>query len=79
MKFRSAIAKVLAINPIPIPILNTRIFAMAGGPRNQLATATFKLFIFMMTFYRAMHFSAFARSWDRMSSVCLSVCDVDDL
>jgi len=26
------------------------------------------------TFYRAMHFSAFARSWDRMSSVCLSVC-----
>jgi len=24
-------------------------------------------------FYRAMHFSAFARSWDRMSSVCLSV------
>jgi len=25
------------------------------------------------SFYRAMHFSAFARSWDRMSSVCLSV------
>jgi len=33
-------------------------------------------------FYRAMHFSAYARSWDRMSSVrpsvrpsvCLSVC-----
>ena len=24
-------------------------------------------------FYRAMHFSAFARSWDRISSVCLSV------
>ena len=24
-------------------------------------------------FYRAMHFSAYARSWDRMSSVCLSV------
>ena len=24
--------------------------------------------------YRAMHFSAFARSWDRMSSVCPSVC-----
>jgi len=24
--------------------------------------------------YRAMHFSANARSWDRMSSVCLSVC-----
>jgi len=24
-------------------------------------------------FYRAMHFSAFARSWDRMSSVCPSV------
>ena len=25
-------------------------------------------------FYRAMHFSANARSWDRMSSVCPSVC-----
>jgi len=25
-------------------------------------------------FYRAMHFSAYARSWDRMSSVCPSVC-----
>jgi len=24
--------------------------------------------------YRAMHLSAYARSWDRMSSVCLSVC-----
>jgi len=30
-------------------------------------------------FYRAMHFSANARSWDRMSSVCLSVCDVSGL
>jgi len=37
--------------------------------------------------YRAMHFSAYARSWDRMSSVCpsvrlsvrLSVCDVGGL
>ena len=28
----------------------------------------------LANFYRAMHFSAFARSWDRMSSVCLSVC-----
>ena len=25
-------------------------------------------------YYRAMHFSAYARSWDRMSSVRLSVC-----
>jgi len=25
-------------------------------------------------FYRAMHLSAYARSWDHMSSVCLSVC-----
>ena len=24
----------------------------------------------LFTFYRTMHFSAFARSWDRMSSVC---------
>jgi len=29
--------------------------------------------------YRAMHFSANARSWDRMSSVCLSVRDVGEL
>ena len=28
----------------------------------------------LTNFYRAMHFSAFARSCDRMSSVCLSVC-----
>ena len=26
-----------------------------------------------LAFYRAMHFSAYARSWDRMSSVCPSV------
>jgi len=49
MKFQSASAKVLTLNPMSIPILNTRIFAMAGRPRNQLATATFKLFIFIMT------------------------------
>ena len=28
----------------------------------------------LISFYRAMHFSAYARSWDRMSSVRLSVC-----
>jgi len=37
----------------------------------------------LFRFYRAMHFSAYARSWDRMSSVrpsvCLSVCDVGGL
>jgi len=33
----------------------------------------------LVCFYRAMHFSANARSWDRMSSVCPSVCDVGDL
>jgi len=32
-----------------------------------------------MTFYRAMHFSAYARSWDRMSSVRPSVCNVGGL
>ena len=36
-----------------------------------------------ITFYREMHFSAYARSWDRMSSVCLSlrlsVCNVGGL
>jgi len=31
------------------------------------------LSIIVYSFYRAMHFSAFARSWDCMSSVCLSV------
>jgi len=31
------------------------------------------------SFYRAMHFSANARSWDRMSSVRLSVCNVGGL
>ena len=39
--------------------------------------------IMKVSFYRAMHFSAYARSWDRMSSVCPSVrpsvCDVGDL
>jgi len=32
-----------------------------------------------LRFYRAMHFSAYARSWDRMSSVRLSVCNVGGL
>ena len=35
--------------------------------------------IMLVHFYRAMHFSAYARSWDRMSSVRLSVCDVGGL
>jgi len=30
--------------------------------------------IYFNAYYRAMHFSANARSWDRMSSVCPSVC-----
>jgi len=34
------------------------------------------VFISRLTFYRAMHFSAYARSWDRMSSVRLSVLSV---
>jgi len=33
----------------------------------------------MPDFYRAMHFSAYARSWDRMSSVRPSVCNVGGL
>jgi len=32
-----------------------------------------------VNFYRAMHFSANARYWDRMSSVCPSVCNVGGL
>jgi len=39
--------------------------------------------ISVLRFYRAMHFSAYARSWDRMLSVrlcvCPSVCDVGGL
>jgi len=34
---------------------------------------SYKVWKFVCPFYRAMHFSAFARSWDRMSSVRLSV------
>jgi len=34
---------------------------------------------YFTVYYRAMHFSANARSWDRMSSVCLSVRDVGEL
>jgi len=38
-------------------------------------TASLPIFIFFLViFYRAMHFSANARYWDRMSSVCPSVC-----
>jgi len=34
----------------------------------------------IVNFYRAMHFSAYARSWIACRlSVCLSVCDVGDL
>jgi len=36
-----------------------------------------KLVAFLPHLYRAMHFSAYARSWDRMSSVRLSVTLVD--
>ena len=39
----------------------------------------FIVFVYFCSFYRAMHFSANARSWDRMSSVRLSVCNVGDL
>ena len=38
-----------------------------------LSHATLARLRFILHFYRAMHFSAYARSWDRMSSVCLSV------
>ena len=57
-------------------------------PENQLiklsAVSLFTAeFAVLPSFYRAMHFSANARSWDRMSSVCPSVrpsvCDVGDL
>ena len=40
---------------------------------NQYVCIGAKFVEFTYTFYRAMHFSAYARSWDRMSSVCPSV------
>jgi len=40
-----------------------------GGADTQFAT----VFGSTLCFYRALHFSAYARSWDRMSSVCPSV------
>ena len=58
-----------AINKIPI-IMSVRKFKIM---RSRAKTVT------MISFYRAMHFSAYARSWDRMSSVRLSVCDVGGL
>jgi len=61
--------------PIPEIIGGTqKIWAVPG-----YAHAPFTPKFLMGFYYRAMHFSAFARSWDRMSSVCLSACDVDDL
>jgi len=47
-------------------------------PYNKTCNKTYNkiftiLVLVLVTFYRAMHFSAYARSWDRMSSVCPSV------
>ena len=45
-----------------------------------IASVSFVLFLYFycifFPFYRAMHLSAYARSWDRMSSVCLSLLSV---
>ena len=41
---------------------------------NTVITTVYIIYTFAATFYyRAMHFSAYARSWDRMSSVRPSV------
>jgi len=52
-----------------------------GGVPELLSKILNKLpsLMFVCNYYRAMHFSAYARSWDRMSSVCPSVCDVGGL
>ena len=51
--------------------------------RSSLRQHSFLVVFASGHFYRAMHLSAYARSWDRMSSVCPSVCpsvcDVGDL
>jgi len=41
--------------------------------RQQCSYTRRNLVRYWPVFYRAMHLSAYARSWDRMSSVCLSV------
>ena len=46
---------------------------------SQVEISSVDLLKLRVFYYRAMHFSAFARSWDRMSSVCPSVCDVGGL
>jgi len=52
---------------MPIDNVKVLIKYLQGGPK------------IWHRFYRAMHFSAFARSWDRMSSVRPSVCNVGGL
>ena len=48
---------------------------MVGASANPYYSGAREPFLLNDTaFYRAMHFSANARSCDRMSSVCLSVC-----
>jgi len=55
-------------------MVQIRIMGWAGR------TPSLSLFLVLpFVFYRAMHFSAYARTWDRMSSVRLSVCDVGGL
>ena len=48
-------------------------------PFERALVNSYRLSIVGLTFYRAIHFSANARYWDRKSSVRLSVCDVGGL
>ena len=45
-----------------------------GTCQHEIQNTVLILFYCVFDFYRAMHFSAYPRSWDRMSSVRLSVC-----
>ena len=67
--------------PLPFPslLLHFLFLSLEVGPLNTAnglgrAVSSLSGVYAFIGFYRAMHFSAFARSWDRMSSVCPSVC-----
>ena len=66
----------LTFHPIP-PYL--RYYTPQIFPKIVLESPGCRLTNSMLSFYRAMHFSAYARSWDRMSSVRPSVCNVGGL
>jgi len=58
---------------IPLEAMKTTRLVRQGS-RKWVVNENMTDLLDVQFFYRAMHFSAFARSWDCMSSVCLSVC-----